>query len=263
MSDRTVSTLVEWLQPARDRFGTWTLRELEGAADDVARWRARLPTEHGRYKHTRALRQVLEGARRWRYISRNPAVEAGPNPQPRGEEVWPLSAGEIEAIVAELVPRDAAIVVFGAETGLRTNELDRDRATRRGPPQPGRGGGAPIRRGQAHALSEDRATARSRSRRAPAQCLKPDPGLAALLRRRARSSEADKGGHLNLNNWRNRIWNPALEAAGVDTRGPYSLRHTFATNALGEGRLDLPARAADGDLDGDDRPHLWAPRARL
>jgi integrase len=42
----------------------------------------------------------------------------------------------------------------------------------------------------------------------------------------------DKGGHLNLNNWRNRIWYPALEAAGVDKRGPYSLRHTFATNAL-------------------------------
>ena len=30
VSDRTVSTLVEWLQPARDRFGTWTLREHRG-----------------------------------------------------------------------------------------------------------------------------------------------------------------------------------------------------------------------------------------
>ena len=41
--------------------------------------------------------------------------------------------------------------------------------------------------------------------------------------------------HLNLNNWRNRIWYPALEAAGVAKRGPYSLRHTFATNALAKG----------------------------
>jgi integrase len=45
----------------------------------------------------------------------------------------------------------------------------------------------------------------------------------------------DKGGNLNLNNWRNRVWYPALEAAGVGKRGPYHLRHTFATEALAAG----------------------------
>ena len=31
VADRTVSTLTEWLAPARERFGNWKLRELERA----------------------------------------------------------------------------------------------------------------------------------------------------------------------------------------------------------------------------------------
>jgi integrase len=33
----------------------------------------------------------------------------------------------------------------------------------------------------------------------------------------------------------NRKWYRALEAAGIDKRGPYCLRHTFATEALAAG----------------------------
>jgi integrase len=40
---------------------------------------------------------------------------------------------------------------------------------------------------------------------------------------------APRGGYLNLRNWRTRDWHPALEAAGLEKRGPNSLRHTFAT----------------------------------
>jgi integrase len=36
-------------------------------------------------------------------------------------------------------------------------------------------------------------------------------------------------------NWRTREWYPALEAAGIERRGPYHLRHTFATEALASG----------------------------
>jgi integrase len=46
---------------------------------------------------------------------------------------------------------------------------------------------------------------------------------------------ATRGGHINLNNWRRREWYPALEAAGIAPRGPYHLRHTFATEALAAG----------------------------
>lgn len=35
--------------------------------------------------------------------------------------------------------------------------------------------------------------------------------------------------------WRSRGWYPALTAAGLEQRGPYALRHTFATEALARG----------------------------
>ena len=46
---------------------------------------------------------------------------------------------------------------------------------------------------------------------------------------------APEGGHLGIQNWRTRCWYPALEAAGISKRGPYHLRHTFATEALAAG----------------------------
>jgi integrase len=46
---------------------------------------------------------------------------------------------------------------------------------------------------------------------------------------------AAKGGHIGLDTWRTREWYPALEAAGISKRGPYHLRHTFATEALAGG----------------------------
>jgi integrase len=46
---------------------------------------------------------------------------------------------------------------------------------------------------------------------------------------------ASKGGPINLANWGTRVWYPALDAASVDRRGPYTLRDTFATEALAGG----------------------------
>jgi integrase len=46
---------------------------------------------------------------------------------------------------------------------------------------------------------------------------------------------AAQGGHIGLDTWRTREWYPALEAAGLEQRGPYALRHTFATEALAAG----------------------------
>jgi len=52
------------------------------------------------------------------------------------------------------------------------------------------------------------------------------------------------GGFINLNNWRNRTWNPAVRAVGLDAdpkRGvarlsPYDGRHSFASALIHEGR---------------------------
>ena len=46
---------------------------------------------------------------------------------------------------------------------------------------------------------------------------------------------AAQGGHIGLDTWRTREWYPTLEAAGLEQRGPYALRHTFATEALAAG----------------------------
>ena len=46
---------------------------------------------------------------------------------------------------------------------------------------------------------------------------------------------APAGGYLQLANWRSREWYDALDAAGLERRGPYHLRHTFATEALAAG----------------------------
>jgi hypothetical protein len=47
---------------------------------------------------------------------------------------------------------------------------------------------------------------------------------------------APAGGALNLNNWRRRVWAPAVEAAGIARPARiYDLRSTFASDALSAG----------------------------
>ena len=119
-------------------FGDWTLSELEHAAADVAAWRATLP-EGSRYRLMLALRQALAAAVRWQYIARNPAVDAGPNPEPHAEELQPFTVAEIDMLAVELGPAYGPLVVFAAETGLRTNEwiaLERRDVDRAGAPSP-------------------------------------------------------------------------------------------------------------------------------
>jgi integrase len=45
----------------------------------------------------------------------------------------------------------------------------------------------------------------------------------------------EKGTPIDLHNWRNRHWTPALKAAGLPHRGPYAMRHTFASWAIAAG----------------------------
>lgn len=230
ISDRTARTLREWLAPVKDQFGSFTLGELEGAAEDIARWRAGLPSEDRRYKATRALRQVLAAAVRWGYLTRNPALSAGANPQPRGEEIRPFAREEIDRIVEEMAPRDAALVVFAAETGLRTNEwmaTERRDVDRENPAV------AVARR-----WARGKATPypKTQRRRVP---LTPR-AVEALSWLPARIDSpllfpSPDGHHIHLDNWRLRAWYPALEGAGLTRRGPYELRHTFASEALAAG----------------------------
>ncbi len=60
--------------------------------------------EGSRYRLTNALRQAFAAAQRWRFIVRNPAVDMGPNPQPRTEEIEPFTREQIDMLAAELGP---------------------------------------------------------------------------------------------------------------------------------------------------------------
>jgi integrase len=230
VSKRTKDTIEERLTSARKRFGSWTLRDLEGAADDVAAWRAGL-SDTSRYRLTNAFRQVLGAAVRWRYLTTNPAVGAGRNPEPGAEELLPFTRDEIAAIALELGTLYGPLVIFAAETGLRTNEWialerrDIDRAGRAVTVQ---------RRIADGVMTGYPKTERSR-RRVPltARAFKALESLPPRLDTPI-VFPSPTGGHLSLDNWRTREWYPALEAAGIDQRGPYHLRHTFATEALAE-----------------------------
>jgi integrase len=231
VAETTKRTLEERLAPARAIFGGWPLRELEHAADDVAAWRATLPAT-SRYRLTSALRQALAAAVRWGYITRNPAVDAGRNPQPRPDELHPFTLDQVDALALELGPVFGPLVVFAAETGLRTNEWvalerrDLDRTDRAVVVQ---------RRFADGVLTPYPKTKRSRRRvpltaraLAAVDALPPRVDTPLLF-------PAPRGGHIGLDTWRMREWYPALEGAGLAKRGPYALRHTFATEALAAG----------------------------
>jgi integrase len=231
IAKRSKDSLEERLASSRKQFGTWTLAELEGAAEDVAAWRAKL-TPTSRYRLTSAMRQALSAAVRWRYITRNPAVDAGRNPQPRAEELLPFAPEEIDALAVELGPVYGPLAVFAAETGLRTNEWaalerrDLDKAGR----------AVAIQRRYADGVvTPFPKTARSRRRvplsaRALAAYEALPPRLDTTL-----VFPASEGGYIGLDTWRTREWYPALDAAGILRRGPYHMRHTFATEALAAG----------------------------
>jgi integrase len=54
------------------------------------------------------------------------------------------------------------------------------------------------------------------------------------------------GGFLDLNNWRARVWSPAVKAAGLGRLVPYDGRHTFASLLIHEGRSVLEVAAQLG-----------------
>jgi integrase len=232
---RTVKTQRVRLAYATREFGDVNLSDLERRAQELARWRATL-SPGMRYPCMSALRQCLDVAARWGLMSQNPAKLAGPNPQPKIREVEPFTIAEVDAIATELADDDGAgygpLVVFAAETGLRPEEwipLERRdwlRQERVVVVERTYSDGRLARYGK---------TAGSR-RRVP---LSPraEEALRSLPARidTRLLFPALRGGYIELHGWRNREWYPALEAAGLAKRGPYALRHTFATTALAAG----------------------------
>lgn len=221
-SDRTIRTLRGRLSRPLEEFGTVRLDEFERMADDVAGFASRLPDRY-RYSVVSALRQAVEAGIRWGYLTKNPAKLAGRNPQPppRGARVY--TAAELKAILEELDARDGAAVRFAAATGLRPAEwahlerkdVDKSRRvlTVQGTKTVRSRREVPLTRAALDALEDVPARIDSRY-------------LFASIR----------GGPFDLHNFRNRIWIPAIDSAGVEKPARlYDLRSTFASNALAAG----------------------------
>lgn len=229
---RTVQTLRERLRHAVKAFGDVPLRELERMSGELAGWRAWQPAGV-QYARMNALRQALDAACRWGYANSNPARLAGRNRQPAPRAVRVFTTEEIDAIAAELQPAYRPLLMFARATGLRPEEwvaLERRDIDRKARVLSVR---RTVSSGEVVELGK---TTRSRrqvplSARALAVLDELPPRLDTPL-----LFPAVRAGVLNLDNWRRRLWAPAIEAAGI--RKPariYDLRSTFASNALAAG----------------------------
>ena len=229
---RTIEALTQRLGYAARAYGTAPLAELERMSGDLADWRATLP-ERSRYDIMRALRQTLEAAVRWGYMSRNPAKLAGKNPQPPPRPVRAYTYAELEALAVELSPMYQPLPMFAAATGLRPEEWQ---ALERRDIDPAGGLLTVSRTVSSREVVDLGKTARSR-RQVP---LSPR-ALEALDRLPPRLDTpllfpSKRGKLLDLNHFRRRQWSPAVEASGVTRPARiYDCRSTFASNALAAG----------------------------
>lgn len=206
--------------------------------EELEAWRLTIPKGH-RFETTQALKQTLRWGVERNLIAMNPASTLR-NPAPTPREKLPFQSwDEVEAVAVELGDPGTVlhtIPVFAAGTGLRPGEwlalrrsdlhLDPPvpfltvtrRLTKDGKidtkPKDGIGRRVPLRPRVVEAL----------------RALPPRLGTQLVFYPGKRSGS----GYIDLHNLAQREWKTALEAAGLEHRGMYALRHTYAAWAIAE-----------------------------
>jgi integrase len=226
-------------------------------------WREALPAGSRPYVF-RAFKQALTWGHDRGLIDRNPAGKIRNPYRPRSErrpivpfENWQ----EIEAIAEGLDPRYQAIPVFATGTGLRPEEWI---ALERGDIDRAAGVVHVHRRYSGGELKQGTKTRRVPTRAVPLRrrvlealdAMTPRIDTPILF-------PAPRGGYIDLEKFRHREWAPAVRAAGLARRGPYTMRHTFATWALEEGRvpaIQLATIMGTSLRELDDTYHRWLRR---
>lgn len=221
------------LKHARKWFGERRPESL--ARLELEDWRAQLPPGSRQIVFA-AFRSALKWGVDRQLLIRNP-TDGIRNPHRKKHERRPILPfedwSEVEAVSIELHPRFAAIPIFVAGTGLRPSEwiaLDRRRDIDWDNEV------VHVRRrfidGQLKEGGKTRGSTRDvplRTRVLEALDAHPTRDDTSLL------FPAARGGYIRYGTFKQKIWKQALRAAGLQHRGPYSLRHTFASWALDSG----------------------------
>jgi integrase len=183
------------------------------------------------------LQGVFHRAVEWRRLAWNPVVGVRRVAHRRAETIDARTPETVEAIRTRLGPQNAAAVSVLAYEGLRPAEalVWGDVIDDRGRPR--------KRLRVERAISGDEiSTTKSQRGREPDLFKPVARELVELYPGRGRPHPGtlvfpdSHGGHLRRQNWRRRVWIPALERAGVPYFRSYGLRRTCATLLLYEGR---------------------------
>jgi len=232
VDEATLRKLRSQLRHATAAFGERRPETLQPIELDL--WRSQLPALSAHYIF-RAFRQVLEYAAGMGLLERNPTariknVRASVEVK-RGQRPFE-SWEQVEAVAAELDPRFAAIPIVLVGTGLRPEELfalerrDLDLEV----------GVLSVERVYSQRRLKDCAKSSRQRRRVPLRqrvvealrALPPRLDTPLLF-------PAARGGYIDGEKFRYREWTPALRAVGIEHRGVYDTRHTFASWAIAGG----------------------------
>lgn len=201
------------------------------SSEAIERWRLTI-SEGQRFYVTQALKQTLRWGHEKGLIPSNPAASIK-NAMHVGDEKKPFESwDEIEAVAEELGTPDGQMVVIMAGTGARPGEsvvLERKRDLDLKAAVPA----LLVRRRRTKDGKIAAATKDGKACRVP---LTPRV-LEALTAIPARIDTpllfpGKRGMYLDLKSFSRHGWTDALDAAGLEHRGLYSLRHTFAAFAI-------------------------------
>jgi len=220
------------LKHATREFGEKLIDELRTA--DLAEWRLTLPAR-SRHQLFRSFRQVLEQAVTWEFIERNPTDRIRNRRVKLDEdrEIRPFACwDEVEAISAELIPIYRALPIFLVGTGMRPEEalalewkdIDKTNAI------------ASVERVHSQGRTKPCKKSDRQRRRVPLRAKVLE--VIELHPRRIDSRlvfPGHDGDYLKQVTFRMRHWGPALRAAGIDHRGVYACRHSFAAWSIAAG----------------------------
>jgi len=229
----TTNKLRYELKHATREFGDTRVDQLR--THELAAWRATLPAR-SRHQLFRSFRQVLEQAVTWSMIERNPSdrirnrrVRLDENREIKPFESWE----EVEAISAELIAPYRALPVFLVGTGMRPEEAlalewrDIDKEN----------GVASIERVHSQGRTKQPKKSDRQRRRVPlrAKVLEALDKHPRRIGTRLVFPAHHEDEYLKLATFSLRYWTPALRAAGIEHRGAYACRHTFAAWSIAAG----------------------------